>query len=105
MEPNPAWSCSAFQAPITLNLRNQFRPRDLVQHQSSGSSGVELGMNSRIDSRFEFIDHKTCRSICDAVGERLQQSLPPPRSELPTHLKRLMDELRRRDGGDFRMSS
>jgi len=27
----------------------------------------------RIDSRFESIDHWTCRSICDAVGERLQR--------------------------------
>lgn len=57
-------------------------------------------MIERIDSRFEFIDHKTCRSICDAVGERLQQSLPPPRSEkLPANLEQLMDELRRRDDG------
>ncbi len=62
-------------------------------------------MTSRIDSRFELIDHKTCRSICDAVGERLQQSLPPPRSELPTHLEQLMEKLRRRDGGGFRMSN
>jgi hypothetical protein len=54
-------------------------------------------MNARIDSRFEFIDHKTCRSICDAVGERLQQNLRADRSELPAHLTRLMDELRRRD--------
>ncbi|HEY0568990.1 MAG TPA: hypothetical protein VGD13_12840 [Xanthobacteraceae bacterium] len=51
----------------------------------------------RIDSRFESIDHRTCRSICDAVGERLQQHLRPLRSELPAHLARLMDELRRRD--------
>lgn len=62
-------------------------------------------MISRIDSRFELIDHKTCRSICDAVGERLQRSLPPQRSELPTHLEQLMEKLRRRDGGDFRMSN
>jgi hypothetical protein len=50
-----------------------------------------------IDSKFESIDHRTCRSICDAVGERLQQHLRPLRSELPAHLARLMDELRRRD--------
>jgi hypothetical protein len=42
------------------------------------------------------IDGKTSRSICDAVGERLQQSLrPEPR--LPTHLEQLMNELRKRD--------
>lgn len=44
----------------------------------------------------ERIDRRTSRSICDAVGERLQQSLrPDPR--LPTHLEQLMDELRKRD--------
>ena len=53
-------------------------------------------MNSRIDSSFELIDHKTCRSICDGVGERLQRDLPA-KSELPPYLAQLMDELRRRD--------
>ncbi len=44
----------------------------------------------------EQIDRRTSRSICDAVGERLQQSLrPEPR--LPTHLEQLLDELDRRD--------
>jgi hypothetical protein len=44
----------------------------------------------------EPIDRKISRSICDAVGERLQQSLPEP-SQLSDHLQHLMDELRRRD--------
>ena len=44
----------------------------------------------------EQMDRRTSRSICDAVGERLQQSLrPEPR--LPTHLEQLMNELRKRD--------
>lgn len=44
----------------------------------------------------EQIDRRTSRSICDAVGERLQQTLrPEPR--LPTHLEQLMDELRKRE--------
>lgn len=44
----------------------------------------------------EQIDRRTSRSICDAVGERLQQNLrPEPR--LPTHLEQLMDELRKRE--------
>ena len=44
----------------------------------------------------EQIDRRTSRSICDAVGERLQQSLrPEPR--LPTHLEQLLDELRKQD--------
>jgi hypothetical protein len=44
----------------------------------------------------EQIDRRTSRSICDAVGERLQQRLrPDPR--LPTHLEQLLDELARRE--------
>ncbi|MBR0844266.1 hypothetical protein JQ607_29045 [Bradyrhizobium liaoningense] len=44
----------------------------------------------------EQIDRRTSRSICDAVGERLQQSLQPePR--LPTHLEYLLNELKKRD--------
>jgi hypothetical protein len=44
----------------------------------------------------EHIDRRTSRSICDAVGERLQQNLrPEPR--LTSHLQHLMDELKKRD--------
>jgi hypothetical protein len=43
------------------------------------------------------IDCKTSRSICDAVGERLQQRLRPDTSQLSPHLQHLLDELRRRD--------
>jgi len=53
-------------------------------------------MNSRINSQSEQIDHKTSRSICDAVGERLQQSVRPDHSP-SSHLEQLMDELRKRD--------
>jgi hypothetical protein len=56
-------------------------------------------MNNQIDSYFEELDHRTCRSICDAVGERLQQSIRPETS-LTSHLQHLMDELRRRDEGN-----
>jgi len=45
---------------------------------------------------FEQLDHRTCRSICDAVGERLQQSMHPEPS-LSSQLQHLLDELRRRD--------
>ena len=44
----------------------------------------------------EQMDRRTSRSICDAVGERLQQSLRPE-SRLPTHLEQLLDELKKRD--------
>jgi hypothetical protein len=54
-------------------------------------------MNSRITDTGEQIDRKTSRSICDAVGERLQQSLRPETTRLSSHLEHLMDELRRRD--------
>jgi hypothetical protein len=54
-------------------------------------------MNSRIINKSEQIDHRTSRSICDAIGERLQQNLRPDTSRLSSHLQHLMDELRRRD--------
>ena len=46
------------------------------------------------------IDHKTSRSICDAIGEKLQQSLRPDNSRMSPDLEHLMDELRRQDTGD-----
>lgn len=54
-------------------------------------------MNGRITDSCETIDRNTIRSICEAVGERLQQSLRPESSRLSPHLQRLIDELRRRD--------
>ena len=43
------------------------------------------------------IDHKTARSICDEVGDRLQQNLSLEASPLPPYLERLVDELRKRE--------
>jgi hypothetical protein len=43
------------------------------------------------------IDRKTTRSICDAVGERLQKSLPLEPTTLSDELEQLMDELRKQD--------
>jgi hypothetical protein len=63
-------------------------------------------MNGRITDNSEQIDRKTSRSICDAIGERLQQSLRPDTSRLSSHLLHLMDELRRRDSeGRWRSSN
>jgi hypothetical protein len=45
----------------------------------------------------EEIDRKTSRSICDAVGERLQHSLRPQFMGPAPELDRLVDELRRRE--------
>jgi hypothetical protein len=54
-------------------------------------------MNGQPTSTTETIDGKTSRSICDAVGERLQQSIRPDFSRLPENLRHLMDALRRQD--------
>ena len=62
-------------------------------------------MNGLINDNSEQIDRKTCKSICDAVGERLQQNLRPDSSRLSSHLQHLMDELRRRDNEGRPMSS
>jgi hypothetical protein len=59
-------------------------------------------MNSRMPEHSDQIDRKTSRSICEAVGERLQQSLRPDTSRLSPYLQHLMDELRRQDRGDRR---
>ena len=47
----------------------------------------------------EQMDYKTSRSICNAVGERLQKDLRPERSDLSPHLRELLNELRRQDDG------
>jgi hypothetical protein len=57
---------------------------------------LEPIMDSRINPVFEQIDHRTSRSICDAVGERLQQSMPPE-TQLSPRLQQLVNELTRRD--------
>ena len=62
-------------------------------------------MNSQFTDHGEGIDRKTSRSICDAVGERLQQSLRPDSLRPSTHLDHLMDELRKRDSEDPSRSS
>ena len=53
-------------------------------------------MDARINNRPEQIDHRTCMSICDAIGERLQQRMRPE-AELSPRLQELVEELRRRD--------
>jgi hypothetical protein len=45
----------------------------------------------------ESLDHRSSRSICDAVGERLQQILRPDLTDASPQLQHLVDELRRRD--------
>lgn len=60
-------------------------------------------MNSRITETSEQIDRETSRLICDAVGDRLQHSLRPEGSALPTYLEHLMDELRKQEASSRQM--
>jgi hypothetical protein len=55
-------------------------------------------MNVHQQDRVEPIDHKTSRSICDAVGERLQEQFRPDDGNLSIRLRKLLEELRRHDG-------
>ena len=55
----------------------------------------------RIYESSEQIDRATSRSICRGVGERLRQDLRPEKSELPSHLQHLMDQLQRQDRRNF----
>ena len=59
-------------------------------------------MNDQITDDTELIDRRTSRAICDAVGERLQQSLRPEYAELSPQLEHLLDELRRQDAEERR---
>lgn len=54
-------------------------------------------MMGRTSDISEPLDRKTSRSICEAVGERLQRYLPPEESGLPGPLQGLIEELRKRD--------
>ncbi|WP_024519906.1 hypothetical protein [Bradyrhizobium sp. Tv2a-2] len=54
-------------------------------------------MNDQPTDSTDMIDGKTSRSICNAVGERLQQNLRPDFSRLPEQLRHLMDALRQQD--------
>lgn len=42
------------------------------------------------------VDHATSLSICRAIGEKLQQSVPQT-AELPSRLEELMAKLRRQE--------
>ena len=51
---------------------------------------MESRMEARIDPDIEQIDHRTCASICDAIGEKLQQSMPPD-NDLSPRLRELIE--------------
>ncbi|MGY4478803.1 hypothetical protein ACVILL_006217 [Bradyrhizobium sp. USDA 3364] len=56
---------------------------------------MTMTMN-QIDNDPDQIDRKTCRYICDAVGERLQQSMRPEPA-LSSRLQQLLEEMQRRE--------
>ncbi|HEY0328082.1 MAG TPA: hypothetical protein VGC77_03210 [Rhodopseudomonas sp.] len=51
-------------------------------------------------SNNEPLDGRTSRSICKAIGEKLQQSMPLENPKLPDRLAQLVAEMRRRDAED-----
>ena len=59
-------------------------------------------MDNRINDDSEPIDHKTSRSICEAVAQRLKEKLLLEPSRLSSHLSYLVEELRRRENGGTR---
>ncbi len=63
---------------------------------------MRSGPMTRRTADSEQIDRKTSRSICDAVGERLQRDLGLDNLEPSSRLEHLVDELRRRDEIDMR---
>ncbi len=54
-------------------------------------------MTDRTSKVNEPVDHLTSASIRKAIGEKLQQSLPPDSSRLPDHIEALLVEMRRRE--------
>jgi hypothetical protein len=57
-------------------------------------------MNGWTTDSSETFDYRTSRSICDAIGERLQQSLRLEDSRLSPRLQQLMEEFRKQDRED-----
>jgi len=91
----PFYCAKAMQ---TIRGRNNSGTNDLICHQSTiPSSKWNSAMSDRINESSERIDGATSRSICRGVGERLRQDLRHENSELPSHLRYLMDELERQD--------
>jgi hypothetical protein len=56
----------------------------------------KIAMPKIVDPFLPF-DVRTSRSICDAVGERLQRSLQPNSLSPSPHLLHLLEELRKQD--------
>lgn len=57
----------------------------------------EMAFRQPFNDRSDLMDRSTSRSICEAVGERLRQSMKPESTDLPSQLQRLLDEMQRRE--------
>jgi hypothetical protein len=68
-----------------------------MMHRALKYPKQTLMMTSRTNDDSETMDPATSRSICKAVGERLQRDLRLDAMPASSHLEHLMDELRRRD--------
>jgi hypothetical protein len=66
---------------------------ELSKIRNSATEPAMIGINDNSEQ----MDYKTSRSICDAVGERLQRDLRPEHSDLSPQLKDLLNEMRRQD--------
>jgi hypothetical protein len=54
-------------------------------------------MQKRITDDEQAIDRMTSASICTAIGERLRRNLASEKTEMPSHLQALLDEMQRQD--------
>lgn len=54
-------------------------------------------MQKRITGKEQAIDRRTSASICTAIGERLRRNMAGEKTEIPSHLQSLLDEMRRQD--------
>jgi hypothetical protein len=64
---------------------------------SKGMTSFQAISMPKVVDPVQPLDYKIVRSICDAVGERLQQNLRPDFSRTTPYLQQLIDELRKRD--------
>jgi len=62
-----------------------------------GSQALSEPAMTGLEPQHEEIDRKTSRSICDAVGDSLRQSLKPHFMAPAPELDRLVEEMRRRE--------
>jgi hypothetical protein len=96
MEPAACFNESSFLPKRRALCRETFPGLVTLVVVGQARDVREMEPHRRITDHIE-IDHKTSRSICDEVGERLRHDLHLEASRTPPYLNRLIDELRKRD--------